>query len=407
MKCPKCGTTNGKTNKFCRECGFKLEGLPEQDAQQPKAAVACAPDEVALGEELFEVWQYYSSGSLDTALAKAEKIIGCTPESASAHSILALIYEKKAEKQLASGDTETAHENLKQAISQYERIIDLNPNSAADREKLASLRLMLAGNGPVGGVSDADKPRPGSRVGVRYASYIGAIRQVPVPILAGIGTMVVLLVVGLVILLPSGGDEPVRAAKARQEPPSSRISPVSTPGALQASPAAPTGSAPLKVYTFPQPAQQISPAGTASVPPTPTPAREKLDLKVEPVKLPPLTGVELSVVPESKGGDKSAKKPEPSQARPNGAEASKGPGDATPTKPAEPRTSDGNDLLAEAIRLHNQGRNAEAVASAQQAINVFQADIDAGRNVTSAKRGADTARKYVQAWQPSAASSSE
>jgi tetratricopeptide (TPR) repeat protein len=407
MKCPKCGTTNGKTNKFCRECGFRLEGLPAQDSQQPAAGVACAPDEVALGEELFEVWQYYSSGSLDTALAKAEKIIGCTPESASAHSILALIHEKKAEQQFASGDAEAAREHLKQAISRYEKIIDLNPNSAADREKLASLRLMLAGGGPVGGVSGADKPRLGSAVGVRYASFVGAIRKVPMPVLAGLGTMVVLFVVGLVILLSSGDDEPARAAKSGRDAPSGRISPVSTPGALQASPAAPSGSAPLKVYTFPPPVQQNSQAGSASVPPTPPPAREKLDLKVEPVKLPPLAGAQLSVVPEPKGGDKPAKKPGTSQARPSGGEPARAQGETAPARPAEPRGSDGDDLLAEAIRLHNQGRNTEAITLAQQAAGVFQADIDAGRDVTTAKRGAENARKLLQAWQSPAASSSE
>lgn len=389
MKCPKCGTTNGKTNRFCRGCGLKLEGLPEHETQRPQSE--CAPDEVALGEELFGVWQDYSAGSLDTALARAEKVISCNPASASAHSILALIYERKAERALGAGDIETGHGMLKLAIAQYERIIELNPDSAADREKLASLRKLLEG-----------QPQPRVK---RTLGFRDALSAVPRPVLAGVATMLVLLIVGIVFLLPAGKrDEMSGAVGPRQEgAQAGDASVVVSPGATQTSPgsASPGGSDGLRVYTFPAPSPRSS-AGGLSVPRPPAPAVSGARSRVEPLRLPPLSGAQVSVVPESKGGAGAAKKPETPGKGSNTGGSDSGSITITPSKGSEDAASqapDGSGTLARAIELHNQGKVSEAIAAARQAIGLFQVEVEANRNPSAAKRGAENARKLIQLWQ--------
>ena len=150
MKCPNCGINNGRTNKFCRECGQKLEGLEEISEQVEaveQAAVARPLDDVALGEELFSIMRLYEDGDLDTAASgRINDIIERSPDSASAHSIKALVCERKADLAASRGDTPASNGYLQQAVAEYETIIDLNPGSAADREKLVRLRMKLAGN---------------------------------------------------------------------------------------------------------------------------------------------------------------------------------------------------------------------------------------------------------------------
>lgn len=186
MICPKCSATNGDTNRFCRECGFRLEGAVQPRA--PETEGAQVADEVALGQELFNVWQLFEAGDLDNALREGEAIVQRNPESATAHSLIALIYERKAEQELERGGMEQALPFFKQAIAQYERIIDLNPDSTADREKLASLRARIA-------AQPADEA-PRAPVGVR-----AALRAVPPQFLAAFAAFLVVLIV-LIVLIP-------------------------------------------------------------------------------------------------------------------------------------------------------------------------------------------------------------
>ncbi len=396
MKCPQCGTTNGKTNRFCRGCGLKLEGLPQTEEQPQQPQVECAPDEVALGEELFAIWQDYSAGSLDTALVKAQKVIGCAPESASAHNILALIYERKAERELAGGEVESAHDFLKLAIAEYEKIIDLNPNSAADREKLSSLRMLLAGQG-------APPPPPTAK---HIFDLKAAFNAVPKPVLAGVGAMLMLMILGIVFLVPAGSEDKRVQSSSRvsEDTGSGRIESISTPGVSRggSNGSQSNGSGGPSVYTF----SEAAPRGTAGglTPPKPPSAAPRITIPNEPAKLPPLTGIQVSVVPESKGSD-GAGKPAASQPKPEKtADSGKGSITIAPAEASQPsQAQDGASTLARAIELKNQGKTSEAIAAAQQAIGQFQADVDAGRNVTASKRGAENARKLIQLWQQSSA----
>ncbi|MHB9035164.1 MAG: hypothetical protein ACYC64_00755 [Armatimonadota bacterium] len=382
MKCPKCGTYNGKTNKFCRECGLHLAWVIEDENQRQEIADAVS-DDVALGEALAEVYDCYESGDLDVALTGAERIARENPDSTSVHGVLALIYERKGEIELEAGDPKAAHDFFELALAQYEKIIDLNPDSAADREKLSTIRVKL--NGGIAPLRVARRP---------VASFKSAVKSIPPQLLAsGVAFIVILMLV--IILLPGGdkstmaessklgsGNEPQQVAAARNGAESLTTS---------ASASAPSG---LKVYTFPAPTQAPSPA-----PPTPGSAPRQItepsprQPEVKPAKLPSF-GNELTIVPEPKKSEKATAKIEPAQSKPAMA--------GSPKEDTTPRV-DGTSLLAAAIRMRNQGRTQEAISSAQQAIPYFQAEVDAGTNATSARRGIDNAKKLISLWQQSIA----
>lgn len=366
MLCPKCGTKNGDTNKFCRECGARLEGASTDPASR---------DELALGQQLFGVWQLFEADELDAALAKGESIVRLNPDSASAHSLVALIYERKSEQEAAAGSTEHSEQYLRQAIKQYERIIDLNPDSSADREKLATLRMRLAGQ----------KPQPPIR---SVLDFRGAVKSVPMPMLAAFGAFLLVLVLLIVLVPGSGGKTAVEVTPAQADNESGRLR--STVRASQP-PSAPPGE--LKVYTFPSTSADTA-ARTPTPPPAPAPQEQAPPKEtIKPAKLPPL-GPELTIIPEPKKPKEAA----PAPAKP----APSKPAVSEPSNPAPaPLGPSGASVLADAIKLHNNGRNQEAIGAAEQAIALYQADMDAGRNADSARRGIDNAKKLIKVWQQS------
>lgn len=353
MKCPKCGITNGSANRYCRGCGLKLE-RPE-DAS-PAHGIGAARDEVALGEELFRIWQLFEAGDLDSALQKGEAIARVNGDSASAHSLVALIYERKAERDLAAGRLEDAREHLKLAIAQYERIIDLNPDSSADREKLASLRVKLAGRETV-------IPRRA------LAGFRAEISKIPPQLLAAFGAFLVILFLAIV-LAPGGEKRPASARQGRVRLPVTASAP-RTPPAPQ----------PLSVYTFPTTPRQ-APARVA------TPPEAKALAKPPEPKPAKITVPEISVVPAPK-----AEKPKPTQ--PGAGQNGK----AQPPPAPSPPASGGATMLAQAIALHSEGRVTEAIGAAHQAIALFQIDVESGKNVDAAQRGIANARKMIALWE--------
>lgn len=367
MICPECSATNGETNRFCRECGFRLEGVPGSAGQEGQADVR--RDEVALGQELFKVWQLFEAGELDGALREGEAIVRRSPESASAHSLVALIYERKAEQELARGGTDGALPYFRLAIAQYERIVDMNPDSTADREKLASLRARIS-------TQRAPDAAPA------LAGLRAVVRAVPPQFLAAFAGFLAVLVV-LIVLIPGGGKGSVKGSRDALDRESGRVGVPAT----QSVPVAPP-ERPLNVYTFP-----AAPSADRSVP-TPPEARA-IATAPEPVKPAPVPPrpPEPKIVLEP-----AAPRPSAPNASPR---ASAPPAQEEPGPDPDVPASSGSTVLARAIELNNLGRNAEAIAAAQQAIALFQADIDAGRNTTVAQRGIANARKLVRVWQQS------
>jgi tetratricopeptide (TPR) repeat protein len=374
MKCPRCGITNGKTNRFCRGCGLKLEGLTQQE---PKSTTAAEPvkDEVALGEQLYEVWQIYSQGDLDTALTRVQTILQQAPDSSSAHSLLALIYERKAEDLLRQGKVDEARDMLKSAVAEYEKIIDLNPDSVADREKLAALRMKLAV--PEGA------PIPAAPRDIR--ARVSAILEVlPKPVWIAFVTFLVVLFVAI-IAWPGANErrdreEKLKAAKERH----------AATASVSVVPQTPT----LRVYTFP-----AAPTASLTGPVTGTPESSAgravpSSIAAEPTKVPPLPLPKVKVVPESK--ESEAKKTQTESkpaAKPEESAASK----PSVTEEAPSNRPDGDTALRKAVELRRQGRHQEALAAAEEAARLYQAEIDAGRNVSAAQLGLQTAQALIEA----------
>ncbi|MCE5322619.1 zinc ribbon domain-containing protein [bacterium] len=368
MKCPKCGTYNGKTNKFCRECGLHLSWVVEDDNIQADKA----NDEVALGEALADVYNCYESGDLDAALAEAEKIVFNNSGSTSAHGVLALIYERKGEMELDAYNAQSARRYLELALSEYEQIISLNPKSTADREKLAVLRAKLKGK----------KQTPGLW---RIATFKKAAHSIPPPLFAsGIAFIVILM---LAIILIPGSKKSQLPERLK---PNSIVRQQASAGSNSSSLESTNSSPRLKVYTFPAPAtQSTTPAPT----PAPKPATNTKpgSSEVKPVKLPSI-GNELTIVAEPKASKKASATVEPAQAK-----AAK----PTPSPQKENTTPkvDGSSLLAAAIQLRNKGQTQEAISTAEQAITHFHSEINSGSNATSAQRGIENAKKLIALWQ--------
>lgn len=363
MKCPNCGIVNGKTNKFCRECGTRLEVLASAHE-----ATEAHPDEVGLGEELFRVIELFESGDLDAALESGVKIVRANPGSASAHSIVALVYERKAEQELADGDPDRSREFMGFAIDHYEEIIDLNPDSAADREKLASLRLKYSGH---------SAPPSEERFDLRRVML-----AVPKPLWAAFGAFVVVLVLFVVFTPPHSDPKPQATAMMHQiDTPVVAV----TPSEQQQQPV--SG---LKVYTFPQ--------ATNSAPPTPS------RMPVPSVDVPvshPAPEVRPAHVPKIDQEMTLVAEPTKSAPKKPAAESAK-PVAEKPVPDNEPAAASGASLLAQAIRLHDQGKVSEAIGAANQAVVLYKADVDAGKNPEAASRGIKNAAKLISVWQASA-----
>ncbi|MEN6356560.1 MAG: zinc ribbon domain-containing protein [Armatimonadota bacterium] len=371
MKCPKCGAYNGKTNKFCRECGLHLAWVVEDD----NLLAGKASDEVALGEALAEVYDCYESGDMDVALAGAEKIVFNNPGSTSAHGVLALIYERKGELELDAYNAQAARDYLELALAEYEKIVSLNPDSTADREKLVVLRAKLKGK-------KSRVPVVGRQIARLKAVVMSAPPQA---LAAGITFIVVLMLAIILIPGPKKSLSPRRSKLSSGSMPQASVVPSNSvnTGASQG----------LKVYTFPAPAA----ATQAPTTPAPTPAPSNtLGAKphiseVKPVKLPPI-GNELTIVAEPKKSGKASAKVEPVQPKIVKSAASAQKTDTTPK-------ANGTSLLAAAIQLRNQGRTQDAISTAEQAITHFQSEINSGSNATSAQRGIENARKLISLWQ--------
>ncbi len=58
-------------------------------------------------------------------------------------------------------------------------------------------------------------------------------------------------------------------------------------------------------------------------------------------------------------------------------------------------------MLARAIKLQEQGLTEQAIITAKQATTLFDAEAAAGKNATTAKRGAENAKKLIGIWQAS------
>jgi tetratricopeptide (TPR) repeat protein len=126
MVCAQCNNRNPIGNKFCRECGAKLpvpeSGLAAEEAE--RADRERKQERVAA--LLSQAFRLTEERKYAEALLIAEEASAILPDSTSTLALMATLYER-----LGKND---------EAISIMEKVVELNPDSAADQAKLSMLR---------------------------------------------------------------------------------------------------------------------------------------------------------------------------------------------------------------------------------------------------------------------------
>ncbi len=219
MICPQCKTRNPIGNKFCRECGGKLE---VEGALQSEEAARVEEERTRerVATLLAESFALMEQDKPDLALPLAEEAAQLLPDSTSAHALLATLYERTEQKE--------------QAIAAMERVVALNPGSQADQEKLEQIQR-----------------------GVRMASQHSPARRrekVPVwmPVALAGATCVLVLSIGLTLLKRTtatrqSASYQVAVSEGQGAPLSSPLPPADSAAAdaarTAAAPAAPSAAA--------------------------------------------------------------------------------------------------------------------------------------------------------------------
>ena len=171
LTCTACGGDNALDSRFCRHCGATLRAseataispistasadasngsvvTPQSASEAPAPAIiahhnaaddALHPHSVAEGvdkgraQHLVERAERMSErGELNAAILACRQAIALTPQLVSGHAILGALLER-------TGD-------IKGAMSSYEHVVELWPDSPFERERLRSLRAQVAQNG--------------------------------------------------------------------------------------------------------------------------------------------------------------------------------------------------------------------------------------------------------------------
>ncbi len=147
MDCPNCRTTNTDDSRFCKKCGTRLNAAaaaqaaeaaqaaidPTEDTAAPgagaEAALAAGMNDLEVSKLLGHAFDLYDAAKYDEAFEVCRAALRQNPDSGAGHALLASIYEKQ-------GD-------LDAAVRQMKRVVDLNPESQADKERLAHLEQRL------------------------------------------------------------------------------------------------------------------------------------------------------------------------------------------------------------------------------------------------------------------------
>jgi tetratricopeptide (TPR) repeat protein len=125
MFCTACGTRNTTDANFCKQCGKRLERSGPLKISEEAFAQAGSVEEIVRAH-LVSAYNKYETGDIPGAIESCNKAIEVQPDSTDAISLLSTLYEKQGERD--------------KAIAAREKVLQLNPGSIADREKLEELR---------------------------------------------------------------------------------------------------------------------------------------------------------------------------------------------------------------------------------------------------------------------------
>lgn len=374
LVCTKCGVGNPVGHKFCRECGEPLQHAsavpPEQETvQEPQEGI-----DVAVGKLLYETFQLYETGKLDEALDSCKEALRLNPESTSAHSLFGMIYEKKSEMAELVHARDDARDFLLAAIRQYDRVLEINPHSIADAEKLNELKDRLR---HWDGVSEPVSFQ------LALQNSLEVIRQIPKPLAAGGGAAFLALVV--LLLVWSRGPQP--AGISSPAPPMPQVT-----------------SAPQE-----QPTPQPAPNYQYYPQPQPGPVADLPFVSTEPVQDETQQAEAPRAAEQSPAGPVAP--PEPQRTIPppirllpgplpgissGGGETPPAASEAKPEPPPPAKKLKGSDLQFQAMELARQKKTQEALTTFRKAIDAFEQQKKTGEDVESANAGIRTCKHYIE-----------
>ena len=129
MYCNKCSNLAARGSRFCRHCGAALDHPGAATLIPDSAYVVHSPFDPVNSEEVrqyvSEALELSEKGDATTAIGVCHKAIALDPESVSAHSLLASLYER-------IGDED-------KAIDAYEIVVRLDPLNKLDSQRLHEL----------------------------------------------------------------------------------------------------------------------------------------------------------------------------------------------------------------------------------------------------------------------------
>jgi tetratricopeptide (TPR) repeat protein len=198
MECSNCNTLNFRDHKYCRECGRPLPRTTAQPWEQTRMDGYMAVDggqaqDVQVQKLLEQAFASFELGQVADARLACQSALALRGESSAAHSLLGLIYEKEGRKA--------------DAIREFQIVLQLNPDSAADRAHLDRLQ----------------------NISRRRAPLLAGWAKNRKPLIAGIVTAGVVMIGGL--WMAAGALKPAPARAARVVPSNLRML-RSAPGAV-------------------------------------------------------------------------------------------------------------------------------------------------------------------------------
>lgn len=167
MECPNCQAKNARDAKFCNMCGEKLE-----------VPVTLTPEETE--SLLAEGYIAIQNDKPSEALYLAEAVLKADPKNTSALALKALVHEQR--------------EDLETALSLYEQILSLKPDSTLDKIRLIQIRKQLEGKNSLESIEQKS--------------------QRLLAVLAGTGACLTVIVLGVVLALATSNSSSERKSEA-------------------------------------------------------------------------------------------------------------------------------------------------------------------------------------------------
>ncbi len=264
--CEECSTRNTPDSKYCKECGASLHAAYQTLALSDHDRIDDPTDQERLTQFLDMAFWHNEAGNTDAAVRACKAALALNANSTTALSLLGSLCERQ-------GDNA-------QAIGYFERVLALNPDSAADRVKLTQLQegihVAPVRASPVyRWLPFAFGTAGFSQMALAMRARWAELQRPEMPVLpprsrwalaSGVAAILV-LTIGLFLVKPSSPGVSAEAATAPQPVAHSAF------GGAQAPPPTPTASVPPIVNLPARPGTPLAPMPSvvASVPPTADP----------------------------------------------------------------------------------------------------------------------------------------